>query len=230
LCEPHFLSDPAHFFELAQSSARGQFHRPDYVVERARAFVGLARAELHVGLLPGSEPSEPVTFAALCRSMLNAANAVISLTAFPGAGRRLALKLEAAAHTLKHPDLFARFAALFDGSAAPWLADWSAAYRAGQSLTDELIHPARRTIYERGFAALTGADRAADGAWLMLFTWQALMKHVPTDSPHADRWAAFLESLDMASPSGFAAKVARARDYLELAAAAVDKWAEQNGA
>lgn len=230
LCEPYFLSDPAHFFELAQASARGQFHRPDFVLERARAFIALARDELHVGILPGSEPTEPVTFAALSRALLNAANALISLTGFPGAGRRLVMKLESAAHKLKRPEVWANFLGVLEGSAAPWLADWSAAYRAGQSLTEELIHPARRTIYERGFAAQAQADRAADGVWLMLFTWQALMKHIPTDSPHADHWIAFLESLDMASPSGFAAKVTQAHEYLDLAAEAVDEWAEQNGA
>lgn len=230
LCEPYFVSDPSHFFELAQASARGQFHRPDFVTERARAFIDLARGELHVGLLPGSEPSEPVTFAALSRALLNAANAIISLTAFPGAGRRLVLKLESAAQRLKRPELLASFTTLFDGGIAPYLADWSAAYRAGQSLTDELIHPARRTIYERGFAAQVQADRAADGAWLMLFTWQALMKNIPTDSPLADRWIAFLEALNMASPAGFADKVTRVHDYLDLAAEAVDQWAEQNGA
>src|SRR5262245_17191310 len=105
LCEPYFLSDPTHFFELAQASARGQFHRPDFVTERARAFIELARGELHVGLLPGSEPTEPVTFAALSRALLYAANAVISLTAFPAAGRRLVMKLEVAAQQLKLPDL-----------------------------------------------------------------------------------------------------------------------------
>src|SRR5258707_4183424 len=36
LAEPMFISDPQHFFELAQSSARGQFYRAEYVAARAR--------------------------------------------------------------------------------------------------------------------------------------------------------------------------------------------------
>ncbi|MGH2523778.1 MAG: hypothetical protein ACRDH2_14835, partial [Anaerolineales bacterium] len=99
---------------------------------------------------------------------------------------------------------------------------------------DELIHPARRTIYERGFQHVQPAtDRAAETLWLMLYTWQALMKHLPGDSAyeaHADRWIAFLDSLDMASPPGFAAKVAQARAYADLTAETVERWAEQNGA
>lgn len=230
LCEPYFLLDPHHFFELAQASARGQFHRPDFVAARARAFVALARDELHIGLLPGAEPSEPVTLGGLSRAMLCAANAAISLTGFPGAGRRLVMKLESAAQKLGRPDLHLAFLTLFGGNVAAWLNDWNAAYRAGQSLTDELIHPARRTIYERGFAAQAQSGRAADGVWLLLNTWQALMHNIPTDSPHGDRWAAFLESLHLANAEGLRAKIANACAYVDSVAEVVETWAEANGA
>jgi len=232
MCEPIFLSDPTHFFELAQSSARGQFHRPDHVAARARTFIAWARNELHVGVLPGAEPSSPVTLAALCRSLLYAANAVISLTAFPGAGRRLVMKLEAAARRLARADVYDEFIALFAVETryiASLLADWSAAYRAGQSAEDELIHPARRTIYERGFQAQIQADRAAEGLWLMLYTWQACVKQLPNDSPQADQWIAFLQHLQMASPSEFVEKVKRVSAYLDLAAQAVEAWTGEHG-
>jgi hypothetical protein len=241
MCEPICLHDPTHFFELAQSSARGQFHRPDHVAVRARTFAVWAREALHVGLLPGMEPSAPVTIGAFCQSLLNAANAIITLTAFPGAGRRLTMKLELAAQKLNRPELYEAFTALFGGRWPPAetqmvLADWSAAYQAGQSLagTDRdaslLIHPARRTIYERGFQAQIEADRAVDGMWLMLHTWQALARNLPAESPHADRWVAFLERLNMASSTAFSDKVAHARAYVELATQTVEDWAEKNGA
>jgi hypothetical protein len=235
LCEPVFLHDPTHFFELAQASVRGQFHRPDHVAARARTFAAWARDELHLGPLPGMEPSSPVTIAALCQALLYAANAVISLTGFPGAGRRLTMKLEAAAHRLARPDLYQAFMALWDGpaltgaEAQKLLADWSEAYHAGASAENELIHPARRTIYARGFQAQIEADRAAEGLWLMLYTWQACLKNLPGDSAHADSWIAFLSRLGMASPAGFAHKIGQARAYLDLAAEAVEAWAERNG-
>ena len=116
LAEPLFLLDPTHFFELAQASARGQFHRAEYVAARARTFAAWARGELHVGLLPGAEPEAPVTLANFCQALLYAANAVISLTGFPGAGRRLVMKLEAAARKLGQPDRYADFMALLGGS------------------------------------------------------------------------------------------------------------------
>ena len=236
LCEPVFLLDPTHFFELAQASARGQFHRPDFVAARARAFLTLAHEALHIGWLPGQEPEAPVTVADFCAGLQAAANAVISLTGFPGAGRRLMMKLEAAARQLARADLYDDCLGLFGGpnleagQAQLLLADWSAAYRAGQSSADELIHPARRTIYERGFLAQIQADRAAEMLWLMLTTWQAVMRHLPGDTAHAEAWATFLERLRLASPADFRARVGELQAYLAAVTEAVDAWADQNGA
>jgi hypothetical protein len=236
LAEPLFVHDPRHFFELAQSSARGQFHRPDHVAARARAFVRMARGELHIGLLPGSEPAEPVTLENFCRALLYSANAAISLTGFPGAGRRLLIKLEAAAQKLTRADAYDDFLAVFGGPALDsaqaqlLLADWSAAFRAGQSEMDELIHPARRTIYERGFTAQIEADRAAEMLWLMLYTWQAAMRSIPADSPHTAAWATFLERLRLADPEEYRDRVLAVRGYVETVDALVEGWAESNGA
>lgn len=236
LCEPLFLHDPTHFFELAQSSARGQFHRPDFVATRARAFLAQAREALHIGVLPGQEPTAPVTLADFCRALLYTANGAITLTGFPGAGRRLLLKLDGAARKLKRPDLYEAFQAVFGGpeldaaQAQVLFTDWSAAYRAGASADDELIHPARRTVYERGFQALIQADRAAEMLWLMLYTWQAALRHLPGDSVHAEPWAAFLERLQLASPADFRGRVAEVQAYLTTVDELVEAWADQNGA
>jgi hypothetical protein len=64
----------------------------------------------------------------------------------------------------------------------------------------------------------------------MLYTWQACLKNLPGDSPHADRWIAFLQKLQMASPAGFAERVRQARAYVDWAAEMVETWAEKNGA
>lgn len=235
LAEPLFLHDPTHFFELAQASARGQFHRPENVAARARGFVSWARAELHIGLLPGAEPEAPVTLANYSQALLFAANAVITLTAFPGAGRRLVMKLEAAARQLRRPDLFDGFLALLAGPqvdrpvAETLLAGWRAAYRAGQSSTDEAIHPARRTIYERGFQAQIEADRAADMAWLMLTTWNACRANLPNDAQQEAAWQGLLAHLRLADPANYAARVDQVVDYVTTVDELVEKWAAGNG-
>ena len=145
------------------------------------------------------------------------------------------MKLEAAAGKLSRADLYDEFVAVFGGeqsaeSARGWLADWSEAYRAGQSAGEELIHPARRTLYERGFQSQIEADRAADALWLLLYTWQACLKNLPGDSPHADRWITFLGQRQMASPAEFAERLRQAQAYVDRAADAVEVWAEKNGA
>jgi hypothetical protein len=236
LAEPMFLSDPQHFFELAQSSTRGQFYRAEYVAARARAFLAWARGAFHIGLLPGAEPEAPVSLDDYGHGLLYAANAAISLTGFPGAGRRLGMKLEAAAGKLGRPDLYDDFQALFGGPelaperAQALLANWLEAYRAGQSTADERIHPARRTIYERGFRAQIQADRAAEGLWLMLATWNACMANVPSQGGLYERWHAFLDLLGLASPDGHEARVRQAIEYVTRVDEAVEQWAEKNGA
>ena len=236
MAEPFFLLDPKHFFELAQANVRGQFHRPDFVAARARTFAGWARTDLGLGLLPGETSDQAVSVEAFGRGLLNAANAVMTLTGLPAAGRRLLLKLEAATEKLKRPDLYQGAVellaegALERSHAETLLNDWSAAYLAGQSAADELIHPARRTIYERGFRAQIEADRAVEMLWLMLMTWQALLRRLPGDSPHADRYAACLQAMGLATPAAFAARVVQARAYVTQADEAVEAWAAQNGA
>ena len=235
LAEPIFLNDPRHFFELAQASARGQFYRAEYVAARARTFLAWARSALHIGLLPGAEPEAPVSLRDYGQAMLFAANAGISLTGFPGAGRRLVMKLDAAARKLDDAGLYADFMALFGGAELPvaeaeaFLAGWLAAYLAGQSTTDESIHPARRTIYERGFRAQFQADRAAEALWLMLVTWNACMDNVPSGGPHGPRWEAFLDNLGLLDPQARAARIRQAIDYVSRVDRLVEGWAGDNG-
>jgi len=230
MCAPYFLSDPTHFFELAQASVRGQFHRPDYVVGRARACLHLAREELHLGAVPGAEPQAPVTLANFCQALWYASNACLCLNGFPAGRRRLTLHLAQA-----QPEMYAAFSALWSDvpltaeSAQLWLEDWSAAYLAGQSSDNELIHPARRSVYARGFQAQIQAGRGSDCWWLMLYTWQACLKNLAGDSLHADRWTAFLEQLHMGSAANFAFRLRQVQQYVEQAAAVVERWALANG-
>lgn len=235
MCEPVFLLDPRHVFELAQSSARGQFHRPDFVAARARTFVEWARNAAHLINLPGAEPSAPLTLRDWTVAVLNAANAVISLTGFPAANRRLLFKLERAATTLQRPELYAEAVALCGGetfdqsAAAKWLPTWRAAYVATQTSEAELIHPARLPIYERGFEAQLQADRATDMLWMVLATWVEMAPRLPADSPLNDELEQFLRRLRL-SEADRARRVPDLRAYLNAVDDLVETWAEKNGA
>ncbi len=237
MCEPIFLYDPTHFFELAQASARGQFHRPDHVIARARAFLDLARTQLRVdSFKPGVAPRAPVSVEAFCLALLNAANAAITLTGFPGAGRRLLLKLESASTRLGGTNLYDAFNGVFGvqtvsaDEARRWVAEWAATYRAAQAEAIEALHPARLPIYERGFAAQIQSDRAVDMLWLLLLTWQGALRQLPTANPAAAGYADFLARLGMADAAGFKNKVGAALDFARLCEQRVEAWGSRNGA
>lgn len=237
MCEPIFLYDPQHFFELAQASARGQFHRPDHVVARAQAFLELARRHLQVNDFgPETTPQAPVSLEGLCLGLMCAANAVVTLTGFPGAGRRLLLRLEAAAARLGRPALYDGFLAALApngvsvATARAWVAEWTTTYQAAQSEDVHLLHPARLPIYLRGFTAQIEADRATDLTWLMLFTWQSALRRIPAATAGALGYVDLLDHLGMAEAAGFQKRVAAAIAYGRQCQAEVGGWAQRNGA
>lgn len=236
MCEPVFLYDPSHFFELAQASARGQFHRPDHVVARAQAFLDRARDPLRLtSFAPDAVPQAPVSVEGLCLGLLNAANAAITLTGFPGAGRRLLLRLEAASTRL-NTDLYDAFLNVFDAGAVSgaeakgWVDAWSATYLAAQTEALDALHPARLSIYQRGFSAQIDSDRAADLIWLLLLTWQAGLRRLPPASGHAQGYVDFLARLGMADATGFQRRVSAAVAFSRRCQATVADWARGNGA
>lgn len=237
MCEPIFLYDPQHFFELAQASARGQFHRPDHVAARAQAFLELARRHLQVSDFgPEAAPRAPVSIEGLCLGLMCAANAVITLTGFPGAGRRLLLRLEAAATRLARPALYDGFLAVLVPNgvtvalAQKWVTEWTTTYQAAQSEDVHLLHPARLPVYQRGYAAQIEADRAADLVWLMLFTWQSALRRIPTATAGALGYVDLLDHLGMADAAGFQNRVGAAIAYARQCQIEVGGWAQRNGA
>jgi hypothetical protein len=145
------------------------------------------------------------------------------------------MKLEAAARKLGRVDLYEGFLALLGGPqverplAESLLAGWLSAYRAGQVTADELIHPARRTIYERGFRAQIEADRAADMLWLMLATWNACRVNMPNEPHQHEQWHAFLGHLGLADPGDNAERVRQLADYVTVIDELVEQWGASNG-
>jgi hypothetical protein len=227
LCEPVFLFDPTHFFELAQSAARGQFHRPDHVATRARAFLALAGAHL-------TAPAPSLE--ALSLALWDAANAIITLSGLPAGRRRLTLRLDTAALRIEQPAVYDRFLALTGGpglemsQAEVLLIDLGAAYRLAQTDTDERLHPARWPLYEHGLRAQIAADRSADALWLILHLWQAAARHLADKPWDAPAYTAFLSRIGLSTPADLHDRARAVRDYLHLAQRTVADWADRNGA
>lgn len=173
VCEPLFLYDPAHFFEWAQASARGQFHRSDHALSRARAF--LARAKRHRAALDGAGDGWLPCY---LRSLLEAANSAASLAGFPAAGRRMALTLETRLRSIGLEELFAHFNSLLGpDQLSEWelpevLSAWAQSFDAASALGSRPdLCPVRRDYFLRAFQTLIedGSNRAI--LWPLLASW-----------------------------------------------------------
>ncbi len=245
MCEPVFLHDPTHFFERAQAAARARFHRADHVRSRAQAFLNWAREEMScLEVAPIDEGPAPEQVRRLCRSLQSASNAVLTLTAFPAAARKLALKFEAGAARLGRLDLYEGFLSVLGaGDLKPkeiraWLPDWRSAYQAaGQdSQPEPIIHPARLGYYLSGCEALLFEGRPRAALWPLLATWSAALQALQQEgdrnpgSIHRFRWQSALARLGMDTAAGFRERVAGLAAFVSECEGVVRLWAEQNGA
>ena len=234
VCEPAFLYDPDHFFEWAQAGARGQFHRPDHVVARARAMLEAARA-----IAPASTSDDPNWLAGYLEGAMRGANAAALLTGFPVWGRRFCLRLAESARSLGHPEVHGGFVRLMAGEAdvawdlPAWLSAWARAIDlASASDQDPELHPSRRAYHLRGFQALLEAGHPEAILWHLLVTWLRAIRALRaagTESDHAPAFESARKTLRLQD----ADRTSRAEDlesYLDHAESLIEAWAVRAGA
>jgi hypothetical protein len=226
VCEPKFIYDPDHFFEWAQASVRGQFHRSDFILGRADQFLTRAReAKLRC------EDSNP-WLADYLRSALFAGNAAVSLIGFPGAGRRAGAAIHAAAAKLEEPfvwDGFARLLGLHnfnDWKISEWLSDWGRAFDAAAAGSyDPALSEPRRDYYLRAFQALADERRVHEFLWTLLATWDQSQQALAGDSNWAEVRARLgLDDLHRDT------QLDQLEDYLDSMEDLLLRWAEKSGA
>lgn len=232
LCEPIFLHDPQHFFERAQAGARGRFFRPDHIHIRACAFLKRAR---HARAVLNLSNRWIKTYS---RAVLEAANAAVSLTGFPVAGRRLVLDLERASEELNYAEVYEGFLQLLgaenvDGWNMPdLLSAWARAYDiSGEISSDPDLAPCRRSYYLSGFQALAEANRPEAVLWTLLTTWENALQAlelVETAELHLQTWEATLERLKL-SPATAGARSEELEQYLDQIEGFIEAWAKDNG-
>jgi hypothetical protein len=231
MCEPIFLFDPNHFFERAQAGVRGRFHRTDHVHERALAFLSKARASKS---LIGSD--SPFIHNYL-KALLEATNAIVTLSGFPAAGRRLVLILEERLEKSGAGGFFNRFLELhsanrlMDGQVEAWLNQWD------QSVT-ELLSPedtafrARHNYYHAGFNALLSQGRPELILWNLLDKWGDSVHTPGISTPDGAHKIYFAEALDSL---GFGAGDLKKRledleNFLDDIEEYLRVWADEHGA
>jgi hypothetical protein len=229
------LYDPHHFMDFTQASVRGQFNRPDYVLERARSLFEHAR-QMWVSL-DGREEDPGVGEVDLyLRAVEHVGNAVASLSGPPLTERRFLSRFPSRAETIRHPGLYPGFLGLlgapnvYVSAFRDWLASWKQAYLAiPAEAVPARLHPARCAYYLRAFEKLLDGDRPQDALWPLLRTWTQAVSLLPKGSNVSAPWQEALLQLGLYG-DGFHERVSALDAYLDNVEEIMEVWAREKGA
>ncbi len=230
MCEPIFLHDPNHFFEWAQAAVRGQFHRPDNVLARGKAF--LQRAHDSMQGLEGDR----LWLRGWLRGLMEASNAVASLEGFPAAGRRLMPLLNSKLTAVGHPEIYAEFlrllgANLFAASEAKeWVASWTSTLEDASKLSLEPeFAKSRRDYYLGGYLSMIEDGSADQILWPLLSTWDRAIQALSPAGEQQLGWSQVLDALEL-SINHANRRESELIDLMDEVENVLENWAEMVGA
>ena len=230
ICEPVFIHDPTHFFEWAQASVRGQFHRPDNVLARSSAFLERARESMR------DLETERLWLHGWLRALLETTNAVASLDGFPASGRRVMQQLKSKLTAVGHPELYGHFLrllgaeSLVDSVAHKWVASWTRAFdSASKQSFDPELSEVRRDYHMGGYLAMIKDGTAVEILWPLLSTWDRAIQTLSVSGEHLLHWAQVLDTLGLSidHASGRERDLEALMDQVE---GVLENWAERAGA
>jgi len=229
------MYDPQHFMDFTQASVRGQFDRPDYVLQRSRKQMEKAR---QIWFSYQSETAEmgPQAVTGYLRAVAHAANTVASLSGPPLTERRFLLNFPARAEAVGRPGLHAGLLGLLGAPnvdpqlLGSWIPLWDEAYQAiSPQLAPPRLHPDRRLYYLDAFEALVNGLQPEEVLFPMLRTWTMAVGLLPADSPSRTAWRQATVRLGIGG-GAFHERVAALDAYLDLIEETLEVWARQNGA
>lgn len=229
------LHDPQHFLDFTQASVRGQFDRPETVLQRSRRLLEAARQEW-LSLQLQADDSSPQAVRTYLQALEQVANAVACLSGAPLTERRFLLRFGERAAACGRPGLTAGLMGLLGGpQAAPtrlrgWLPDWRQALKSLPASSEADLQPLRLPYYLRPVDAWLEHDASAPLAlWLLLRTWTYAVAEQAEDAALAAPWSAALAELGLQGEA-FAAKLDALDAYLDSVEESVEDWARKAGA
>ncbi len=230
------LYDPQHFLDFTQASVRGQFDRPDHVLERSRTLLEHARQMwLDFQSLPVDGPG-PADLAKFLHVIEHAANAVAGLSGAPLTDRRLLRHFTARAAAVQRPGLAAGLLGLLGAPQVDvetlrnWLPAWQSDYHAlPPAQTPVRLHPYRFLYYLRGIEALLDSPRPSDALWPLLRTWTFLANNLPSDAVKSPGWRQAAEHLGLLG-AGFQTRSDALDAFLDTIDELLDTWSREHGA
>jgi hypothetical protein len=235
LNECKILYDPQHFLDFTQASVRGQFNRPDYVLERVRPQIEHAR-EMWFSFQAQPSEAGPHDISLYLRALDHAANAIAALSGPQLTERRFLMDFPERAQAVRHAGLHAGLLGLLgtpliDATVLrSWLVNWRAAYDAAcQEQSVPRIHPFRLSYYQKAFDVLLGSEHFQAVLWPLWRTWTHAVDVMPADEAHISAWREAAGRLGMLGQA-FRERIAGLDAFLDLVEETVEKWASENGA
>jgi hypothetical protein len=229
------LYDPQHFLDFTQASVRGQFNRPDQILNRVRPQVEHAR-QIWLAFQVEKPQGSPHDILTYLRALEHASNAIASLSGSPLTERRFLIDFPERAAAVKHAGLYAGLLGLLGAPLieAPklrsWLADWQSAYdAAAQNHLIQRIHPVRLNYYLEAFEALLDGERFQVVLWPLWRTWTHIVDALPTPATDLPAWQAAGESLGMLNKA-FLERLTALDAFLDLIDETIETWSREYGA
>ena len=229
------LHDPQHFMDFTQASVRGQFERPDHILERARPQLDHAR-QIWVALsgkVSGHAGSQEVSL--YLKAIEHAVNAVASLSGPPLTERRFLLGFPERAAAVKHPGLYPGLLGMLGAPRVSqeamrlWLPQWEEIYdMLPESERPARLHPARRMYYLLAFKAMLEGERPQTILWPLLRTWTQAVALLPPGHALLDVWQAACRELGLLDEA-FTERVAALDAFLDMVDETLDEWTRANG-
>ena len=235
LCQgPLQLYDSKHWFEYTQASVCAQFHRPEYIIERAMPFVENARKiwmDINADILP---PGPQKTYSYL-KSLEYAANAIACLTHVPLTERRLVMDLPKVAQRIGRPGLASGLIDLFTSEPIPQ-EEWEDYLKFWQNALSTVgnrdncpvrLHPGKKPYYESATAVMYD-DYPSTSIWILLRTWTNALCFLSESTPTRKRWQKLCAQLKL-DDENFDQRITELDHYLDTVEESLDIWAKQNG-
>jgi hypothetical protein len=229
------LHDPGHFMDFTLASVRGQFERPDHVLERARPQLEHAR-QMWVGLSGKmAGPAGPQEVSLYLKAIEHAVNAVACLSGPPLTERRFLLGFPERAAAAKHPGLYPGLLGMLGAprvsqeAMRSWLPQWEDTVNALDEVERPVkLHPARRPYYLLAFRSLVEGERPQAVLWPLLRTWTQAVAVLPPEHSLLDAWRAACRELSLLDEA-FYERVAALDAFLDMVDETLDGWAHING-
>ncbi len=228
------MYDPQHFLDFTQASVRGQFDQPDNVIGRARGQAEHARQIWFTLHDLTTEPTE-VEINLYLRSIVYAANAVVSLSGMPLTERRFLVRFPARAEAVRHPGLYQGLLGLLGApnvdaeTLAGWLTQWQAAYQViPKSAVTARLHPDRFFYYQRGINSLINSQQPHNALWPLLRNWTHVIQVLPQEAALLENWREAFRRLGIYG-ADFRERVSALDAYLDTVEEILDDWARANG-